>query len=147
VKRWLSNDRLGRLFVGFVVVNAIVVAVFAWQAVESQEVKGSLKGGFASAVELPGPSGEAVDMSASYVNTGTRTLTLEASELIEPHEVDVVDWSASQPGGAATPIEGYEVPPGKAVQITATVEATGPEAGFTDLRLQYRAGGRAGQTP
>jgi hypothetical protein len=148
VKHLLSNDRLGRLFAGFVVINLVVIAVFGWQAVESQEVKGSLKGGLASPVELPGPSGQAVDVSASYVNTGTRALTLEATELIEPHEVEVVDWSASSPGGGgATSIEGYEVPPGKTVQIRAVVEATGPTAGFTDLRLQYRAGGRAGQTP
>ena len=62
--------------------------------------------------------------------------------------IEVVEWTAGLPGSdEATALEGYEVAPGEAVQIGALVTSTGSPAGFENIRLQYRAGGRAGQTP
>jgi hypothetical protein len=144
----VPRDRLGWIFAGFVAANAILIAVLAWQAVESQEVKGSLEGGFAQEVEIVQEGGDPVPALAEYVNRGDRTVTLEGAGLIEPENLEVVEWTAGAPGSEErSAVEGYEVAPGEAVEVGVLVTATGAPATFADFRLQYRAGGRAGQTP
>jgi len=144
----VPRDRLGRVFAGFVAANAVLIAVLGWQAVESQEVKGSLKGGFPEPVEVTEEGDDPVSAVARYVNRGDRTLNLEEAGLIEPTNVEVVEWTASAPDSDEVGLfEGYEVAPGEAVQIGVLVTTTGAPASFDNFRLQYRAGGRAGQTP
>ena len=126
-------------------------AVFAWQAVESQEVKGSLKGGFSALpVEVEAGAGEEVGVATEYVNEGDQEVTLEGAELILPTEnVELVDILARPPAGSApVELEGVDVKPGEAVGIVVLVRVTGEggPAGFEGLRLHYHAGGRAGQT-
>jgi hypothetical protein len=142
------SDRLDRLFVGFLAGMAVVVGILAWQAIESQEVKGSLKGGFGHVSVDPlgeGPGG----FAAQYVNEGDRTLTLEGAELIEPTgNVEVLEIVAREPGALEPEeLEGFEVAPGEAVEIVALLRISDAgAASFEGLRLHYRAGGRAGQT-
>jgi len=76
------SDRGDRLFLGFVASLLVVTAVLAWQAVESQEVKSALQGGFEQPVQLDPAEESPVGAAAPYRNTGDRTLTLEGAELI-----------------------------------------------------------------
>ena len=142
------SDRGDRLFLGFVASLLVVTAVLAWQAVESQEVKSALQGGFEQPVQLdPGEEGP-VGAAAPYRNTGDRTLTLEGAELIEPENVELVDVAVSE-SSRSVELEGYELAPGREAGIVALVrvEEPGEPAGFEGLRVHYRASGRAGETP
>lgn len=143
------SRRDDRLFVGFLAATAAIVAVLGWQAVESQEVKGALEGSFGGVAFEPIGEGLA-GAGAPYVNEGDRTVTLEGAELIEPTaNVELVEITAREPGTVEPQeLEGYAVSPGETVEIVVVYRVTAPgPAGFEDVRLHYRAGGRAGQTP
>jgi hypothetical protein len=135
---------------GFLISTAVVVAILGWQAVESQEVKGSLKGGLEAPVDIPAEAGEKLGVAARWVNEGDRTLTLEGAELVGPTAaVELLDIVvARRPGNPETvKLDGFQVRPGDAVVIVALIRATSAgKVGFDNLRLHYRAGGRAGQT-
>lgn len=152
MKRWLPKDRLGRAFAGFVAVDAVVIGLLGWQAVESQEVKGSLKalGSFPTGPRLVA-EGESTGAGIAYLNEGDRALTLEAAELIEPtDELEGVEIVAIEPGLLFEPLtlEGYEVRPGESVELVALVPVVqGQEPPFEGFRVHYRAGGRSGLTP
>jgi hypothetical protein len=143
------SDRGDRLFLGFLASIGVATAILGWQAIESQEVKSALQGRFGPVMFEPLGGGDAGG-GAPYVNTGDRTLTLESVELIEPTEnLELIDAGARPPGALdAEELEGYEVAPGTEIEIVARFRVTGPgQAGFEGLRVHYRAGGRAGQTP
>jgi hypothetical protein len=145
------KDRLALAFWALIVGLFVSTAVFAWQAVESQEVKGSLKGGFSALpVELDAGAGEEQGIATEYVNEGDQEVTLEGAELILPSEnLELVDILARPPAGSEpVELEGVDVAPGEAVGIVVLVRVTeeGGPAGFEGLRLHYHAGGRAGQT-
>jgi hypothetical protein len=145
------TDRGDRLFLGFLAATAVVVAILGWQAVESQEVKGALTGGFVEPVELRADVGEQVTLKTQYVNESDRTLTLEGAELIEPTpNLRLLESAveAGPPRGVVVQLEGEKLAPrvSKVIRVRVEVTAPGGSAGFDDLRLHYRAGGRAGQT-
>ncbi len=140
----LPRDRFAQAFWALIAVTFVLTAILGWQAIESQEVKGSLRGGLDAPVEVAGGRST---VTASYVNDGDRAVTLESAALVEPDAVEVVDWRAGAAGdGARAEVEGYQVAPGEIVEITALVRSTAAEAGFSGFRLHYHAGGRAGQT-
>ena len=67
----MPKDRLALAFWALIVGLFLSTAVFAWQAVESQEVKGSLTGGFSALpVELEAGAGEQQGVATEYVNEG-----------------------------------------------------------------------------
>jgi hypothetical protein len=142
------SDRGDRLFLGFLASMLVVTAILAWQAVESQEVKSALRGGFEQPVELDPLEGGTVGAGAGYLNAGDRTLTLEGAELIEPENVELIDVAVSEASGAVE-LEGFELAPGQEADLVARVQVKEPggPAGFEGLRVHYRAGGRAGQAP
>jgi hypothetical protein len=143
------SDRGDRLFLGFLASIGVVTATLGWQAIESQEVKSALRGGFGPVMFEP-LGEEDAGGGAPYVNAGDRALTLESVELIEPTEnLELIDVGARPPGAPdAEELEGYEVAPGTEVEIVARFRVTGSgRAGFEGMRVHYRAGGRAGQTP
>jgi hypothetical protein len=144
------GDRGDRLFVGFLASMAVVTGILGWQALESQEVKSALQGGFEGPVSFePLREGEGGG-GALYVNAGDRTLTLEGAELIEPTEnFELIEVAAREPGALEPQeLEDFELAPGAEVEIVTLFRVTGPgEAGFEGVRVYYRAGGRAGQTP
>jgi hypothetical protein len=149
VRAKLPDDRFARAFWGMIAGTFILTAIFAWQAVESQEVKGSLKGGFAQPVTFESGPGDVTGVATHYVNTGDQTVELESVGLVEPVGVELVGVGLGNP--AATPllaeVDGYAVAPGEAVDLWVEVETTGSgTVGFEGLRVHYRAGGRAGQT-
>ena len=126
----------------------VVTAILAWQAVESQEVKSALQGGFEQPVELDPLEEGTVGAGAGYLNAGDRTLTLEGAELIEPENVELIDVAVSEASGTVE-LEGFELAPGQEADLVARVRVMEPGglAGFEGLRVHYRAGGRAGQAP
>ena len=147
----LPKDRLALAFWAVIAGLFVSTAVFAWQAVESQEVKGSLEGGFSALpVEFEAGTGDEVGVATQYVNEGDREVTLEGAELILPSDnVELVDIVA-RPSETSDPVEleGFDVAPGEEVGIVVRLRVTGESgpAGFDGLRLHYHAGGRAGQT-
>jgi hypothetical protein len=156
--KWLPKDRLGRLFAAFVTVNAVLIAVLGWQAVESQEVKGSLEGGFEAPVVFTEPAdrvvgvGDSLAASTTYRNSGDRTLTLEGAELIgATPNVELESVTVLERGELPDPfpLEGYEIAPGDSAEVWVEVEFTevGEVAGFDGLRVHYRSGGRSGLSP
>jgi hypothetical protein len=142
------SDRGDRLFLGFLASMLVVTAVLGWQAVESQEVKSALHGGFEQPVELDPLEEGTVGAGAAYVNAGDRTLTLEGAELIEAENVELIDVAVSEPSGAVE-LEGFQLAAGQEADLVARVRVKEPgvPAGFEGLRVHYRAGGRAGETP
>jgi hypothetical protein len=150
VRSRLPQDWLARGFYAVIVGLFVSTAVFAWQAVESQEVKGSLQGGFDELpVVIEATAGEEVGAAAPYVNEGDREVTLEGAELIGASDnVEVVSIEARSPGGGEPgDLEGIDVAPGDSVEVVVTLRALAAgSAGFDGIRLHYHAGGRAGQT-
>jgi hypothetical protein len=149
VRLSLPDDRFARAFWGMIAATFVLTAIFAWQAVESQEVKGSLKGGFAQPVLFESGPGDVTGIATRYVNAGDQTVTLESIGLVEPLGVELVGFGLGNPGAISllTELEGYAVPPGEAVDLWVEVETTASgTVGFEGLRVHYRAGGRAGET-
>jgi hypothetical protein len=152
VRRRLPKDRLGRLFAAFVAVNAVIIAILGWQAVESQEVKGSLQGGEPVRFEPPLEGLFApARIVAEYVNAGDRILTLEGAELLDaPEGLELVDVGARKRGaGTLRDLEGFEIAPAVRVEVVALVDVAAPqiEAAIPGIRVHYRSGGRSGLTP
>ena len=144
------QDWLARGFYAVIAGLFVSTAIFAWQAVESQEVKGSLQGGFADLpLVLNAAAGDEVGAGAPYVNEGDREVTLEGAELIGATEnVEVVSIDARAPGtGEPDELEGLDVAPGESVEVIVRLRVLAAgRAGFDGIRLHYHAGGRAGQT-
>jgi hypothetical protein len=150
----VARDRLGRVFAGFVVANAVLIGVLGWQAVESQEVKGSLQGGLDGGTisHQQEDVGQAFPVSIpAYYNRGDRAITMEALELIEPTpggEVVGVRGNSFVGDTDDDSFEGLEIRPGERLllEIDVVLTQAGEPLGWRGLRVQYRAGGRAGQT-
>jgi len=153
-----AKDRLGHAFAAFVAVNGAVIGLFGWQAIESQEVKEALEGGFEAPVVFTEPAdlevgvGDSRAAAAMYRNSGDRTLTLEAAELIgATTNVKLVGVTVLERGEFPDPfpLAGYEVAPGESAEVWVSVEVAciGEVAGFDGLRLRYRAGVRSGLSP
>jgi hypothetical protein len=147
VRAKLPDDRFARAFWGMIASTFVLTAIFAWQAVESQEVKGSLKGGLEQPVRFESSPGDVTGVATRYVNTGDQTVTLESVGLVAPVGVELVGFGLGNPSATPPLAPEYAVPPGEAVNLWVEVETTGSGAvGFSGLRIHYRAGGRAGQT-
>ncbi len=138
---------LRRPYLALIVPTLVVTGLFGWQAVESQEVKNALTGGFEVEPWFVTGDGGRAAVVTQFENRGDTTLTLESAGLIEPRGVDLIGIrarTAEEPGFRE--LEGVEVPPGAFVRIEVSFRPTrAGRVGFGGIRLHYEAGGRAGQ--